>query len=57
LHPTGWDVTREALTSHCREHLAAYKVPRAIQFVTEVPMTASGKMMRRLLKDLDDGTR
>jgi acyl-coenzyme A synthetase/AMP-(fatty) acid ligase len=32
-------------------------VPRAMQFVTAVPMTASGKMMRRLLQDLDDGTR
>jgi long-chain acyl-CoA synthetase len=53
----GSDVTREALISHCREHLAAYKVPRAVQFVGEVPMTSSGKIMRRLLRDLDDGSR
>ena len=53
----GRDVTREALISHCREHLAAYKVPRAVQFVGEVPMTSSGKIMRRLLRDLDDGSR
>ena len=53
----GADVTREALVEHCREHLAAYKVPRAVQFVDEVPITASGKIMRRLLKDYDDGTR
>jgi long-chain acyl-CoA synthetase len=53
----GADVTREALVHHCRDHLAAYKVPRAIQFVTQVPMTSSGKIMRRLLTDLDDGTR
>jgi long-chain acyl-CoA synthetase len=50
-------VTTEALVTHCREHLAAYKIPRAIQFVGEVPITASGKIMRRLLKDFDDGTR
>jgi acyl-coenzyme A synthetase/AMP-(fatty) acid ligase len=36
---------------------AAYKLPRAVQFVSEVPITASGKIMRRLLKDIDDGTR
>jgi acyl-coenzyme A synthetase/AMP-(fatty) acid ligase len=42
---------------HCREHLAAYKVPRVIQFVDSVPITASGKIMRRLLTDIDDGTR
>ncbi len=51
------DLTAEAIIAHCREHLAAYKVPRAVQFVSQVPMTSSGKMMRRLLKDLDDGTR
>jgi long-chain acyl-CoA synthetase len=53
----GSNVTREALLKHCREHLAAYKIPRAVQFVNQVPMTSSGKVMRRLLKDLDDGTR
>jgi long-chain acyl-CoA synthetase len=50
------EATREELIGHCREHLAAYKVPRGIQFVDSVPLTSSGKMMRRLLKDLDDGT-
>ena len=49
--------TKESLVAHCREHLAAYKLPRAVQFVNQVPLTASGKIMRRLLKDLDDGTR
>ncbi len=50
-------VTGEGLIAHCREHLAAYKIPRAVQFVDTVPITASGKIMRRLLKDHDDGTR
>jgi long-chain acyl-CoA synthetase len=50
------DVTPEALIAHCRQHLAAYKVPRAIQFATELPMTSSGKIMRRLLSEIDDGT-
>ena len=48
--------SRAALVAHCREHLAAYKVPRGIQFVDSVPLTSSGKMMRRLLKDIDDGS-
>jgi long-chain acyl-CoA synthetase len=47
-------LSRAELVAHCREHLAAYKVPRGIQFVESVPLTSSGKMMRRLLKDLDD---
>jgi long-chain acyl-CoA synthetase len=53
----GGRVTSRALIAHCREHLAAYKVPRAIQFVDSVPMTSSGKIMRRMLRNIDDGTR
>ncbi|MEA2776895.1 MAG: long-chain acyl-CoA synthetase [Acetobacteraceae bacterium] len=53
----GIEISRDGIVAHCREHLAAYKIPRAVQFVDQVPMTSSGKMMRRLLKDLDDGTR
>ena len=53
----GATVAREELVAHCREHLAAYKIPRAVQFVSEVPITASGKIMRRLLQDYDDGSR
>ena len=45
------------LVEHCRQHLAAYKLPRAVQFVSSVPITPSGKILRRLLKDVDDGTR
>ena len=51
----GAQATSTSLIAHCREHLAAYKVPRAIQFVDSVPMTPSGKIMRRMLKSIDDG--
>ncbi len=53
----GAQVTSASLIAHCREHLAAYKVPRAVQFVDSVPMTPSGKIMRRMLKSIDDGKR
>ena len=43
----------ESIVSHCREHLAAYKVPRAIQFVDDLPKTSTGKIMRRALSTLD----
>jgi long-chain acyl-CoA synthetase len=52
----GVQVSRAALVAHCREHLAAYKMPRGIQFVESVPMTSSGKIMRRFLRDIDDGS-
>jgi long-chain acyl-CoA synthetase len=41
---------------HCRERLAAYKIPRAFQFVTDLPKTSSGKILRRKLRELGTGT-
>ena len=43
----------ESILAHCREHLAAYKVPRALQFVPDLPTTSTGKIMRRKLNTLD----
>jgi long-chain acyl-CoA synthetase len=53
----GASASGKELVEHCRKHLAAYKLPRAVQFVANVPVTSSGKIMRRLLRDVDDGTR
>lgn len=46
--------TTEEIQKHCREHLAAYKVPREVQFVPELPTTSTGKILRRELYTLDD---
>ena len=35
----------------CRERMAAYKYPRVVEFVDELPRTASGKVLRRVLRD------
>jgi long-chain acyl-CoA synthetase len=43
----------EALLNHCRAHLAAYKIPRNVQFVADLPKTSTGKIMRRELRTLD----
>ena len=49
------DVTLDeaALLAHCRQNLAAYKVPRAVRFVDDLPKTGTGKIMRRALAALD----
>ena len=44
----------EAIMAWCRDHLAAYKCPREIQFVADVPKTSTGKIMRRELHTLDN---
>jgi long-chain acyl-CoA synthetase len=41
------------LDRHCRERLAAYKVPRLYQVVDDLPKTSTGKILRRDLKNLD----
>jgi 2-furoate---CoA ligase len=49
----GAGLTAEALDRHCRESadLAGFKRPRRVVFVTEIPKTPSGKILRRLLRD------
>ncbi len=44
----------DSILALCREHLAAYKVPRQIQFVDDLPKTSTGKVMRRELRTLDE---
>jgi long-chain acyl-CoA synthetase len=44
-------VTAGDLIGFCRERLSGYKTPRAIEFRDELPVTATGKMLRRLLRD------
>ena len=44
-------VTAEEIIKFCRERLAAYKVPRIIEFRDELPKSAVGKILRRVLKE------
>lgn len=49
---TGTTPDAEDIIEFSREHLAAYKVPRAVQFVDDLPKTSTGKVMRRKLQEL-----
>jgi 2-furoate---CoA ligase len=51
--PATPDLTPAALDEYCREgaELARFKRPRRIVFVTDIPKTASGKILRRLLRE------
>ncbi|MPY78082.1 MAG: AMP-binding protein [Actinophytocola sp.] len=37
--------------THCKERLANYKVPRAVEFVDELPRNATGKVLKWVLRD------
>jgi benzoate-CoA ligase len=48
----GRTMDAEALVQWCREGLAAYKRPRAVVGMTELPKTATGKIRRNVLREL-----
>jgi acyl-CoA synthetase (AMP-forming)/AMP-acid ligase II len=52
----GATASADALVEHARARLAAYKVPRGVCFVDELPRTASGKVMRSRAAELRAGT-
>jgi long-chain acyl-CoA synthetase len=45
------NLSSDTILAHCRTNLAPYKVPRQIEFRTELPKTPIGKILRRLLRD------
>jgi long-chain acyl-CoA synthetase len=47
----GKTVTEEELIAFCKSRLAAYKYPRMIEFLDEVPKTVTGKFLRRELRN------
>jgi len=50
LHP-GQHATADELITYCRENLAPYKIPRAIEFRRELPKSSVLKILRRTLRD------
>ncbi|MEV5679259.1 AMP-binding protein [Streptomyces sp. NPDC052069] len=46
----GAAVTPGELSAYCKERLAAYKYPREVEILAELPKTASGKILRRELR-------
>ena len=46
----GENINEDQLLAHCRQTLAAYKVPKVIEFRSELPKGPTGKVLRRMLK-------
>jgi fatty-acyl-CoA synthase len=47
---SGAQATEEELIAFCRERLAHFKAPKAVEFVPELPKTATGKIQKFLLR-------
>jgi long-chain acyl-CoA synthetase len=50
LHP-GAELSSEEVIAYCRERLAAYKYPREVRFMGELPKGPSGKILKSALRD------
>jgi long-chain acyl-CoA synthetase len=47
----GATATEQEIIEFCKSKIAAYKYPRFVEFVDEVPKTVTGKFLRRVLRD------
>ncbi len=52
---TGFDVSESDLRNHVAKEIGAIAKPKMIYFTPELPKTRSGKIMRRLLRDVAEG--
>jgi long-chain acyl-CoA synthetase len=46
----GATATSEEIIAYCRERMAVYKAPAAVDFVNELPKSATGKILKRVLR-------
>lgn len=49
----GFELGEEEIRTYCRERLVAYKIPKYIVFVSEIPKTKANKPDRRLLRSMN----
>ena len=47
----GFDLSDEDVKAYCRDQITHFKIPRHIRFVTEYPMTVTGKIQKFVMRD------
>jgi long-chain acyl-CoA synthetase len=47
----GETATGDEIIAFCKEKLAAYKIPKAVEFRESIPKTAVGKILRKILRE------
>jgi long-chain acyl-CoA synthetase len=52
----GHHASADEIREYCKLHMAAYKYPRIIEFMHDLPKTLSGKILRRELRDISAST-
>ena len=49
----GENLTEEEVIAFCRQNLAAYKAPKMVEFMEDLPKSTVGKVMRRKLREME----
>jgi fatty-acyl-CoA synthase len=52
---SGASVDEGEIKDYVKSNLARYKVPREVEFLDELPRNATGKVLKRELKEMHDG--
>jgi len=52
---SGEQVQPDELVAFCKERMAAYKYPRQVEILPELPKTVTGKLLRRELRAREQG--
>ena len=52
VRPPGSEITETEIINHCRTNLARFKVPQSVVFIEEIPHNATGKVLKRELREL-----
>ena len=47
----GSDLSEEDIINFCKDRIASYKKPQSIDFIDEVPRNASGKVLKKVLRE------
>jgi fatty-acyl-CoA synthase len=57
LGPDAGETTAESLIDWARQHMAAYKYPRVVEFVDALPKSGTGKVLWRQLQEAENASR
>jgi len=49
--PADASLTADQVFDHCQGKLARFKLPKAVEFIDEIPRNPTGKVLKRLLRE------
>jgi long-chain acyl-CoA synthetase len=55
LKEEGAEVTGREIVKYCKDRMAHFKIPRKVEFIDEFPVSNTGKILRRVLRDRERG--